>query len=110
LVRRLQRPEQRQSAVGELAAYVDARHVFVFGKDLEIEVYLPALGLPQTLRHGARWHTFLNTYAQHGKLRDILPDPVGPTTYLCSGSRTTIVCAFWYSWMRSRTTNTQRNH
>jgi signal transduction histidine kinase/CheY-like chemotaxis protein len=76
-VRRLQRPEQRQGAARDLAAHVGAEHVLVFGKDLEIGVFLPAPGLSQTLQQGVRWQTFLNRCAQEGEARDGLPDPSG---------------------------------
>ncbi len=55
----LQRPESRAAASHELAGFAGAAEVLLFGRDEEIGAFLPAAGLPQTLREGARWQVFL---------------------------------------------------
>jgi signal transduction histidine kinase len=77
-VQRLQQPEQRAAAAGELAGYTGAKSILVFGKDMEMGVYLPALGLPQTLRQGSRWQAFLERCAEAGQTAGMVPDPAGP--------------------------------
>jgi signal transduction histidine kinase/CheY-like chemotaxis protein len=55
----LQSPETRKSGLDALAAYTGAAEAALFGRDPEINIFLPALGLPQTLRHGGKWHAFI---------------------------------------------------
>lgn len=55
----LQSPEARESGLDALAAYTGAAEAWLFGRDPEISIFLPALGLPQTLRHGGKWHAFV---------------------------------------------------
>lgn len=52
----LQVPEKRQEGLRALTAYTRAEEAYLFGKDVELGVFLPAQGLPQTMRHAARWH------------------------------------------------------
>ncbi|MEO7580374.1 MAG: ATP-binding protein [Massilia sp.] len=73
---RLQAPASRVEAAAELARLSGADQVLLFGKDREIGVFLPAPGLPQTLRHGARWQAFLGQCAQAGSASGKLPDPL----------------------------------
>jgi len=54
----LQLPETRQNGLNALASYTRAKEAYLFGKDDELGVFLPAKGLPQTMRHAARWHAF----------------------------------------------------
>ena len=61
----LQQPETRPQGLEALATFTQAAEVWLFGKDTEIGVFLPAQGLPQTMRHGARWHAFLKQVAAH---------------------------------------------
>jgi signal transduction histidine kinase/ActR/RegA family two-component response regulator len=63
---RLQSPSTRQAGAAELALLTGAEQVLLFGKDHEIDVYLPAPGMPQTLRGGALWQRFLAQCRQHG--------------------------------------------
>jgi signal transduction histidine kinase len=70
---RLQAPETRLAATGELARYAGVAQVLVFGKDVEIGLFLPAPGLPQTLREGRRWQDFLRRCAENGRAQSSLP-------------------------------------
>lgn len=72
---RLQVPETRQAAAIELAAHFNTDQVLVFGKDEEIGVFLPAVGLQQTFRQGYRWQHFLNHSLQAGTAQCMLPAP-----------------------------------
>ena len=71
----LQAPESRLEGAARLAAHSGANAVLLFGKDREIGVFLPAPGLPQTLRDGGRWQAFLDQCAQAGSLSAAVPDP-----------------------------------
>ncbi len=75
MVARLQRPHQRVEAMAQLAAWGRARQALVFGKDDEIGQFLPAPGLPQTLRDGRAWQRFLTSCATAGSCSAVLPDP-----------------------------------
>ena len=70
---RLQLPAKRNDAAAELAIFANVSEILLFGKDHEIGVYLPAAGLPQTLRDGARWHNFLRCCASNGRCEGTLP-------------------------------------
>jgi hypothetical protein len=70
---RLQAPDTRLAATGELARYAGVAQVLVFGKDREVGLFLPAPGLPQTLREGRRWQDFLRRCAENGSAQSSLP-------------------------------------
>lgn len=70
----LQSPETRSEGAVRLAQYSGAKQVLIFGKDQEVAQFLPAAGMPQTLREGARWQVFLKSCEQQH--RTTLPDPV----------------------------------
>jgi signal transduction histidine kinase/FixJ family two-component response regulator len=80
IFRDLQLPESRLSGTQSLAAYAGAESSLVFGRDQEVGVFLPALGLPQTMRHGIKWKSFLNQCAQSGIHADMLPRADGSET------------------------------
>lgn len=63
---RLHIPETRRQAAHELADFMAVEDVLFFGKDGEIDAFLPALGMPQTLRNGRQWHAFLKQCATQG--------------------------------------------
>jgi signal transduction histidine kinase len=73
----LQAPELRPAAVGALAAYAGVGQVLLFGHDREVDAFLPAPGLAQTLRQGTRWQTFLRQCAAAGSARAPVPLPAG---------------------------------
>lgn len=70
---RLQRPATRQAAARELAGFVGADHVIMFGLDHEIGIFLPADGMPQTLPQGARWTRFLSQVPAGSSLKACMP-------------------------------------
>lgn len=69
----LQSPGGRLAATNKLARYAGVEQVLVFSKDSEIGIFLPAPGLPQTLRCGKRWQLFLHQCAQAGNAQSSLP-------------------------------------
>ncbi|GGY98320.1 ATP-binding protein [Pseudoduganella plicata] len=71
----LQKPDDRLGATHKLARYAGAEQVMVFGRDAEIGIFLPAPGLPQTLRAGKRWQDFLRQCADAGSAESFLPLP-----------------------------------
>jgi len=70
----LQFIETREAALKELAKLTNASHALIFGKDKEIGIFLPALGLRQTLSQGGRWQEFLDECAKKGRCKSMLPD------------------------------------
>lgn len=60
-------PERRPEAAAELARILGIEEVLVFTPDPEIDVLLPAPGLPQTLRDGAGWRAFLTECRKSGE-------------------------------------------
>lgn len=85
IITALQQPAQRAQALAQLAAWAGARAALLFGKDAEIGRFLPAPGLPQTLRDGRAWQRFLDTCAEHQTSCAMLPDPVSSTPALAMG-------------------------
>ena len=79
----LQQPETRPQGLQALATFTQAAEVRLFGKDTEIGVFLPAQGLPQTMRHGARWHAFLKQVAAHRFFTATLPAANGNEQLAC---------------------------
>lgn len=77
---KLQFPESRLSGTKHLATYAGAESTAVFGKDCEVDVFLPALGMPQTLRSGIKWTVFLNQCAQSGIHAATVPRQDGSET------------------------------
>ncbi|MBC7454664.1 MAG: response regulator [Massilia sp.] len=73
----LQAPQSRFKGAAGLAAFSGAEQVLLFGKDEEIGLFLPATGLPQTLREGGRWQSFLNECAREGIASASMPGPRG---------------------------------
>jgi signal transduction histidine kinase/ActR/RegA family two-component response regulator len=69
----LQRPDTRLAGTGKLAHYAGVAQVLVFGKDAEVGIFLPALGLPQTLPASRRWQDFLRQCADAGSAQSSLP-------------------------------------
>lgn len=71
----LQMPGTRAEGTRALAALAGAREVLLFGLDSEVKLYLPAPGLPQTLRDGNLWQGFLRECARDGSAVAKMPDP-----------------------------------
>lgn len=69
----LQNPDTRFAATSRLARYAGVAQVLIFGRDAEVGIFLPAPGLPQTLRAGRRWQDFLRRCAETGSAEASLP-------------------------------------
>lgn len=92
----LQRRDGRLAATEKLARYAGVAQVLVFSKDAEVGIFLPAPGLPQTLRCGARWQEFLRQCADLGNAQSSLPSAESESDlpvwgYCDSGSSAIIV-------------------
>jgi signal transduction histidine kinase/ActR/RegA family two-component response regulator len=72
---RLQTPASRLDAAAELALHAGVAQVLLFGLDGEVNAFLPAPGMPQTLRRGARWQAFLCQCAREGSAAGAVPSP-----------------------------------
>ncbi|MES3020656.1 MAG: ATP-binding protein [Pseudomonadota bacterium] len=72
---RLQAAESRLDGARALAALCGAQQVLVFGKDTEVDVFLPAPGMPQTLHRADQWQPFLRQCVLDGSARAALPWP-----------------------------------
>ena len=53
-------PDHRAQAALQLAQHLGVTQVLLFGKDSTVSSFLPALGLPQTLRRGSFWSGFVD--------------------------------------------------
>jgi len=53
-------PHHRAQAALQLAQHLGVTQVLLFGKDSAVSSFLPALGLPQTLRRGSFWNGFVD--------------------------------------------------
>ena len=71
----LQLPETRQDGLNALASYTQAKEAYLFGKDDELGVFLPAKGLPQTMRYAARWHALFEQCKAGTCVSGLLPSP-----------------------------------
>jgi two-component system, cell cycle sensor histidine kinase and response regulator CckA len=70
-------PHCRQAAANRLAEALGGDELVVFGADPEIDVLLPAPGLPQTLKDGAAWKAFLARCQEEGSHAGELPGSDG---------------------------------
>jgi signal transduction histidine kinase/ActR/RegA family two-component response regulator len=92
----LQNADTRFVGTTNLARYAGVAQVLLFGRDAEVGVFLPAPGLPQTLRDGRRWQAFLRRCADMGSAEASLPwagsDTESPAWGQCdSGSNVIVV-------------------
>ena len=71
----LQAPATRAEGMRALAALAGTHEVLLFGRDDEVGQFLPAPGLPQTLRDGYLWLGFLQECARDGAAQASMPDP-----------------------------------
>ena len=69
----LQNAGTRLAGTTNLARYAGVAQVLLFGRDAEVGIFLPAPGLPQTLRAGGRWQAFLRRCADMGSAEATLP-------------------------------------
>jgi signal transduction histidine kinase/CheY-like chemotaxis protein len=72
---RLQSPETRAEGLKALAAYTGCTEAHLFGRDEALDVFLPARGLPQTMRHAARWHAIFEQCSPGTCESAVLPAP-----------------------------------
>jgi signal transduction histidine kinase/ActR/RegA family two-component response regulator len=91
----LQNAETRCAATTRLASYAGVARILMFGRDAEVGIFLPAPGLPQTLRAGRRWQDFLRRCADEGSAVGALPatecDTDSPVWGQCDSSGSVIV-------------------
>lgn len=80
----LQLPETRQDGLKALAAYARAKEAYLFVKDAELSIYLPAQGLPQTMRHAAWWHEFFEQREAGTCVSGLMPSPTSGDQSHCS--------------------------
>lgn len=80
----LQLPETRQDGLKALAAYARAKDAYLFVKDAELSIYLPAQGLPQTMRHAAWWHVFFEQCEAGTCVSGLMPSPTNGEQIHCS--------------------------
>ena len=71
----LQTAANRAAGARALAAHTGVSAVLVFSRDPAIDVFLPVVGLPQTLPDGAKWQRFLGASARGGCGLAKLPTP-----------------------------------
>jgi signal transduction histidine kinase len=69
----IQTPLKRIEGCDKLAAMLNVGQVLVFVKDLEVDVFLPAIGTNQTLRKGLIWQQFLKKCETDGQASQNLP-------------------------------------
>jgi len=81
---RLQLPETRQDGLKALAVYAQAKEAYLFGKDAELSIYLPAQGLPQTMPHAAWWHAFFEQCETGTCVSGLMPSPKNGEEIHCS--------------------------
>ncbi|CAN5159165.1 hypothetical protein BH11PAT1_BH11PAT1_2910 [soil metagenome] len=67
--------DSRGKTSKELASLLGAKSFFIFIKDKELDILLPALGFPQTLQDGSVWNAFLNNCVKNKKYQSQLPYP-----------------------------------
>lgn len=75
----LQNADTRYVATTNLARYAGVAQILIFGRDAEVGIFLPAPGLPQTLRAGGRWQDFLRRCADGGSAEASLPSAESDT-------------------------------
>lgn len=80
----LQLPETRQDGLKALGAYARAKEAYLFGKDGELSLYLPAQGLPQTMRHAAWWQAFFEQCETGTCVSGLMPSPENGEEIHCS--------------------------
>ena len=73
----LAEPTRRQEAAAALARALGGESLFLFARDPELGVLLPAPGLPQVLRGAAGWRTFLDACISRGEFSGCVPGPDG---------------------------------
>ena len=89
LIASLGRRADRAAVVKALAAALGVEEMLLFVRDPALGVWLPAPGLPQTLRGGATWRAFLTRCDRDGRCDGEVELPIGvrrPAHALVHGS------------------------
>lgn len=63
-------PESRKEAARKLAISLGAENLVIFDKDEEVNLFLPSIGFPQTLRSGTRWNRLFENCLLNGFAED----------------------------------------
>jgi signal transduction histidine kinase/ActR/RegA family two-component response regulator len=71
----LQLPDKREAGLKALADYARVKEAYLFGKDEELGIFLPARGLPQTMRQAAKWHSLFAQCEAGTYLSALMPSP-----------------------------------
>jgi signal transduction histidine kinase len=66
LIDALGQPEPRHEAAGRLATALGCEELLLFVLDSDIRAFVPAPGMPKTVRGGPRWRSFLSACATPG--------------------------------------------
>lgn len=88
LLARLADPDRRVEAAAALARRLGAEELLLFVCDPVLEVLVPAPGLPQTIRGGRAWRSFLASCHEAGRQAgevDLPPDAGRPALGLATG-------------------------
>lgn len=85
LADRLVADADRPAAARVLARHLGGEELIVFVPDPSLDLPLPALGFPQTLPEGRRWHRFLRDCRVAGFCVGELPPPSGGEPLAASG-------------------------
>jgi signal transduction histidine kinase/ActR/RegA family two-component response regulator len=80
----LQSPQTRKDGLASLAAYTHATEAYLFGRDDEVDMFLPAQGLPQTMRYAAKWQAAFGQCEAGSCTSMPLPAPSDGADTLCS--------------------------
>ncbi len=71
----LQSAETREDGLNALGTYTHATGAHLFGRDEELGIFLPARGLPQTMRYAAQWQAFFTQCTVGICVSTLLPAP-----------------------------------
>jgi signal transduction histidine kinase len=86
LAERLLTDPDRPAAVRALARHLGGEDLIIFVPDADLDLPLPALGFPQTLRGGRQWHRFLRDCLAAGHHAGELPSPSGDVLVVAYGA------------------------
>lgn len=73
----LGRQADRARAAGELAAHIGVDDVLLFVRDPTLGAWLPAPGMPQTVRGGPTWRSFISGCTHEGRCSGEVEQPLG---------------------------------
>ena len=76
IFRALSVEESRARAVADLANYLGVEEVLILATDPSSGALIPALGLPQTVRGGRSWRSFVSSLKAEGRHEGVVDQPV----------------------------------